>query len=63
MWDEVGCLPADKHKCFLQVNSIALKCAKLLKITSLQYLKENVKDKVDFLRINIKGFFKLILSF
>ena len=38
---------------------------KVPKITSLQYLKENVKDEVDFncLQINIKGFFKLILSF
>ena len=63
MWDEVGCLPADKHKCFLQVNSIALKCTKLPKITSLQYLKKNMKDKVDFLQINTRGFCKLILSF
>ena len=31
---------------------------------SLQYLKENVMDEVDFLFAdNIKGFFKLILSF
>ena len=31
----------------------------------LQYLKENVKDEVDFfcLQINVKGFFKLILLF
>ena len=32
---------------------------------SLQYLKESVKDKVDFFcpQINVKGFFKLILLF
>ena len=32
---------------------------------SLQFLKENLKDEVDFFyqQINIKGFFKLILSF
>ena len=30
----------------------------------LQYLKENVKDEVDFLpQIDVKGFFELILSF
>ena len=38
-WDEVDSLPADKTESFL-----------LLKFAiSLQYLKENVKDEVDFL--------------
>ena len=53
---EVVVLPADKHKCFLQVDSITLivgsqGCQKYPnnKFTIfLQYLKENMKDEVDF---------------
>ena len=49
--DEVDFLPADKHKSFLQVDSITLGVhTQSNKFTvSLQYLKENVKRKVYFL--------------
>ena len=54
---EVDFLPADKHKNFLQDDSITLVCiARHAQSTqnnkfaiSMQYLKENVKDEVDFL--------------
>ena len=57
MGDEVEFLPADKHKSFLQDGSITLGVISQtgtkyqnnqFKI-SLQYLKENMKDEVDFL--------------
>ena len=58
MGDEVEFLPADKHKSFLQDGSITLGVISQtgpeyhqFKI-SLQYLKENMKDKVDFLPAN-----------
>ena len=54
---EVDFLPADKHKSFLQVDSIILgvgtqACSKYPKrhvYNILQYLKQKVKDEVDFL--------------
>ena len=57
MGDEIDLLPADKHKSFLQVDSITLgvysqACPKSLNNSfaiSLQYLKENVMDEVHFL--------------
>ena len=57
MEDEVEFLPADRHKSFLQDRSITLgvinqqiQSTKYNQFTiSLQYLKENMKDKVDFL--------------
>ena len=57
MEDEVDFLSVDKQESFLQVDSIAFRCAqpcmsKIPKPTGLQYLKENVKDKVDFLPKN-----------
>ena len=72
MRDEVDFLLADKHESFLQVDSITLgvRCQVSQSTQnskfpiSLQYLKENVKDKVDFyMQINIESFFKSILSF
>ena len=56
MKDEVDFLPADKHKSFPH-DSITLDvrgqaCPKYPKqqvYNSLQYVKENVKDEVDFL--------------
>ena len=49
-----------KHQSFLQVD--AIKNSKFS--ISVQYLKKNVKDEIVFcLQINVKGFFKLILSF
>ena len=68
-------LAADKHESFLQDDSTTLgllsqACRKYSTqdnevSISLQFLKENLKDEVDFFyqQINIKGFFKLILSF
>ena len=64
MGDEVEFLPADKHKSFLQDGSITLgvisqtgpKHQNNQFAISLQYLKPNMKD-------DVKGFFKLILSF
>ena len=57
MWDEVEFLPTDKHKSFPQDGSITLgvinqqvQSTKNNQFTiSLQYLKENTKDEVDFL--------------
>ena len=57
MGDEVDFLPANKHKSFLQVDSITLgvhsqACPKYPKnkfAISLQYLKKNRKDEVEFL--------------
>ena len=57
MGDEVEFLPADRLKSFLQDRSITLgvinqqiQSTKYNKFTiSLQYLKENMKDEVDFL--------------
>ena len=55
MRDEVELLPADKHKGFLQDGSITLGVKKAQSTKnnqftiSLQYLKENMKDEVDFL--------------
>ena len=56
MGNEVDFLSADKHKSFLQVDSVALgvgsqACPKYPPTKfakSLQYLKENVKDEFDF---------------
>ena len=56
MWDEAQFLPADKHQSFLQDGSITLgvnsqtgpKYQKKF-IISFQYLKEDMKDEVDFL--------------
>ena len=64
MGDEVEFLPADKHKSFLQDNSITLvvisqtgpKYQNNQFTISLQYLKENMKDDVE-------GFFELIPLF
>ena len=55
--DEVDILPADKHECFQQVDrSLWLYVARHAQSTqnnkfaiSLQYLKENVKNKIGFL--------------
>ena len=58
--DEVDFLHADKHKSFLQDGSIFWVCVTrnaqntqnnkfAILAISLQYLKENVKDKIDFL--------------
>ena len=66
---ETEFLPADKHKNFLQVDSIIWVC--LVRhtqstqnnkfTTSLKYLKENVKDEVNFCRlIIVEGLFKVI---
>ena len=66
---ETEFLPADKHKNFLQVDSIIWVC--LVRHTqstinnkftiSLKYLKENVKDEVNFcLLIIVEGLFKVI---
>ena len=60
MKDEVELLPADKHKSFLQVFKSLLSLWVYLArqvqsnknnqfAISLQYLKENQKDEVDFL--------------
>ena len=57
MGDEVDFLLADKHKRFLQDDSITLgmhskTCPKYPNnrfTKSLQYVKDNVKDEVDFL--------------
>ena len=67
---EFDFLPADKHESVLPVDSFFCLCvarhAQSIKnnrfAISLQNLKKNVKDEVDFWpQINIKGFFKLIL--
>ena len=72
MGDEVDYLSADKHKSFVQADSVTLgvrsqtrtKCQNDKFAISLEYLKENVKDEVDFCQlINIERFFKVILSF
>ena len=57
MGDEDKILPADKHESFLQDGSITLgvisqtgpKTKHNQFTISLQYLKENMKDEVDFL--------------
>ena len=55
MGDEVEFLPADKHKSFLQDDSITLGVHSQTGLkyqkqpVSLKYLKENMKDEVDFL--------------
>ena len=56
MSNKVDFLLVDKHKCFLQGDSITLRvhsqgCSKYSKkfTISLQYLKESVKDAVEFL--------------
>ena len=71
--EEVDFLLADKHKSFLQDGSIIFsvisqtgtQSMKNNHLTiSLQYLKENMNDEVDFCLLeNVKGFFKLLLSF
>ena len=68
----IDILSADKHKNVLQVDSTLWKWVYIawhpqttenIKFTlSLQYLKENLKDEVEFfLLIIVKGFFKVIL--
>ena len=69
----VSLLLADKCKTFLQDPiSLALSIQNNKFVISLQYLKENGKNEVGFLfaeklefwlQINIKDFFKLVLSF
>ena len=54
MGNEVDFLPTDKLESFSQVDSITLglqeqDISKVAKIASLQCLKENVNDEVDFL--------------
>ena len=61
MGNEVEFLPADKHKSFLQDGSIIFgvishtgpKYQKQSQTISLQYLKENLKDEVDFYLLTI----------
>ena len=61
MGDKVEFSPADKHKSFLQDGSITLgafsqtgpKYQKQSQTISLQYLKENLKDEVDFYLLTI----------
>ena len=61
MGDEVEFSPADKNKSFLQDGSITLgafsqtdpKYQKQSQTISLQYLKENMKDEVDFCLLTI----------
>ena len=69
---EIDFLLADKHKKFLQIDSITLgvhgQASQSTQnnnfIISLQYLKESLKDGVVFsLLISVKRFFKVILSF
>ena len=63
---ETDFLPADKHKNFLQIDSITLGVHGQVypKHIYLQYLKKKVKDGVEFSLLKIvKRFFKLILSF
>ena len=56
MGNEVEFLPADKHKRFLQDDSITLGVpTQTVPKYQKQYLKENMKGEV--------GFFKLILLF
>ena len=58
--DEVDFLYVDKHEGFLQINSMVLiDMVKHLQSSqnnkfamSLQYLKQEVRDEVDFLRVN-----------
>ena len=54
-------LHAGKDKCFLQADSITLgvcsQASKVCQITSLQYLKENVKEEVIFCMQNVKSIF------
>ena len=67
--DEVDFLHADKHKSFLQLDTMVLK--RMVKHSlssqhskfamSLQYLKKEVSDEVDFLHAdNFKVSYKLI---
>ena len=61
-------LPADKHKNFLQIDSITLdvhvQSTKNNKYISLQYLKENIKNEADFCLLEIAtDFFKVIQLF
>ena len=63
MGDEVAFLPAVKHKSLLQVLSITTQNHKIA--ISFQYLKENVKDEVDFLPADKQNFLEtdtIILS-
>ena len=70
---EVDFLHADEHKNFLQFDIITLgvgsqACPKnplQQDYNIFQYLKENVKDEVDFLPADkhLKGLFKLTQSF
>ena len=63
MGDEVAFLPAVKHKSLLQVLSITTQNHKVA--ISFQYLKENVKDEVDFLPADKQSFLQtdtIILS-
>ena len=61
MGDEVEFSPADKNKSFLQDGSITLgafsqtdpKYQKQSQTISLQYLKENMKDELDFCLLTI----------
>ena len=64
MGNIVAFLPTAKYESFLQIYSITLgmhslpfpKYQNKKLVISLQYLKENVKDKIDFyLQIKIKG--------
>ena len=58
MGNEVDFLPADKHKIFYElivsfwmcITGHAQSTQSNKFATSLQYLKENVKDKIDFLK-------------
>ena len=59
MNDEVYFWHADRCRSFLQVNAIILGVAKVPKTRiiyiSLQYLQENIGDKVDFLPVKDKS--------
>ena len=65
---EIDFMPADKHKNFLQIDSITLdvhvQSTKNNKYISLQYLKENIKNEADFcLLVIATDFFKVIQLF
>ena len=49
MGDEVAFLPADEHKSILQVPRHPQSTQNNRFAISFQYLKKNVKEKVDFL--------------
>ena len=73
MMDEIDFLPADKRQRFLQSDTnIKGMCAQHAQIVqnnkfaiSLQYLKKEMSDAVDFLheQIGMKAYYRLILSF